>query len=66
LLDVEYYIYLDTKRVGNASKELHMSTIKLASTLSDPLEVGRAVIIEARGGVFTSERLLIRQKKALM
>lgn len=36
LLDDEYYIYLDTKRVGNASKELHMSTIKLASTLSDP------------------------------
>lgn len=32
----QHNINLDTKRVGNASKELHMSTIKLASPLSDP------------------------------
>ncbi|RRT34515.1 hypothetical protein B296_00047719 [Ensete ventricosum] len=45
-------------RVGNTSKTLDMSTIKLASPLSDPEEVGRAIILEAEG-------LLAGEKKAL-
>ena len=36
LLSVWALYYLDTKRIGNAPKELHMGTIKLASTLSNP------------------------------
>ena len=62
----KYYSYLDAKRVGNATKKLDMSTIKLACPLSDPEEMGRAIIVEARGRVLTSERLLIGEEQALM
>jgi hypothetical protein len=58
--------YLDTQRVRNASEKLHMGAIKLASALSSPQEVGRTVIIEARGGILTSKCLLIGKKKTLM
>jgi hypothetical protein len=61
-----FRFYLDTQRVGNASEELHMGTIKLASTLPSPQKVGRAVIVEPRGGILTSKCLLIGKQKTLM
>uniref|UniRef100_A0A0E0QKF3 Uncharacterized protein n=1 Tax=Oryza rufipogon TaxID=4529 RepID=A0A0E0QKF3_ORYRU len=40
-------------RVRNSSEKLHMGTIKLTCTLSNPKEVSRTVVIEARCGILT-------------
>ena len=45
--------HLDAKRVGNTLEELNMRTVKLASALTNPEHVGRAIIEETRGGVLT-------------
>ena len=43
--------HLDAKRVGNTPEELNMGTIKLASALTNPEHVGRAIVEKTRGGV---------------
>ena len=43
--------HLDAKRVGNTPEELNMGTIKLASALTNPEHMGRAIIEKTRGGV---------------
>jgi len=45
--------HLDAKRVGNTPEELNMRTVKLASALTNPEHVGRAIIEKIRGGVLT-------------
>ena len=63
---MKFCSYLDAKGIGNATKVLDMGSVKLASALPDPEEVGRAVIKEARCRVLTSEGLLVREEEALM
>lgn len=59
-------LYLDAQGVGNTAEELYMGAVELASALTNPKEVSRAVVEESRGGVLTSQRLLIGEEKALV
>lgn len=43
-----------------------MGTIELAGALADPEEVGRAVVVETRGGVLAGESLFIGEEEALV
>lgn len=59
-------VYLDSKRIGNATEELNVGSIKLTSALTDPEHVGGAIIEETGCGVLTCERLLVGKEKALV
>lgn len=48
-----FLTHLDAKWVGNTPEELNMGTIKLASALTNPEHVGRAIVEKIRGGVLT-------------
>ena len=43
-----------------------MSSVELSRPLADPKHVGGAVVEDAGGGVFSGQRLLVGEEKALV